>query len=234
MRKTGDKSESGDLDAMSSPQAKPATDTGFFISLDGPDGGGKSTQAARLVQWLRRQGREVIACRDPGATPLGDRLRGLLLERHEVPIAMRAEMLLYMASRAQLVDEVVRPALDAGKIVVSDRYLLANIVYQGIAGGLDLADLWRIGAIATSGVMPDLTLILDVPRNVAAARMGQPRDRIEDRPDAYRERVRAGYREAARTYPAPLVIIDATADVDAVAARIQEEVSRALGQGPRT
>ncbi len=118
---------------------------GFFLTLDGPDGGGKTTQAARLVDWLRAEGHDVVACRDPGGTPLGDRLRALLLDRSELAIGLRAEMLLYMASRAQLVEEVVRPAIEAGKVVVSDRFLLANVVYQGYAGGLEVEELWRVG-----------------------------------------------------------------------------------------
>ena len=108
-----------------------------FIALEGPDGSGKTTQAARLVGWLRDQGQEVVACRDPGGTGLGDRLRSILLDRSELTISLRSEMLLYMASRAQLVEEVIQPALTAGKIVVSDRFLLSNVVYQGYAGGLD-------------------------------------------------------------------------------------------------
>src|SRR4051794_8576090 len=99
-------------DASSSPHPR-----GLFVALDGPDGGGKTTQAARLVDWLRSQGHEVLACRDPGGTPLGDRLRSILLDRETVGLSVRAEMLLYMASRAQLVEEVVRPALDAGQVV---------------------------------------------------------------------------------------------------------------------
>ena len=121
---------------------------GRFVVLDGPDGGGKSTQAALLADWLRAQGLEVVTCRDPGGTALGDRLRSLLLDRDSVPLSMRSEMLLYQASRAQLVDEIIRPALEAGKVVVSDRFLLANIVYQGFAGGLGI-DV--VGAVGKAG-----------------------------------------------------------------------------------
>ena len=207
---------------------------GFFISLDGPDGGGKTTQVARLVAWLSEQGREAVACRDPGGTPLGDRVRGLLLDRHGIRLDMRAEMFLYMASRAQLVDEIIRPALDAGRVVVCDRFLLANVVYQGHAGGLPVEDLWALGRVATGGRMPDLTLLIDVPPETAHARVGTPRDRLEDRPDSYRAAVRDGFRAATRDYPAPLVTIDGTADADAVAGRIQQEVSRALALRPRS
>src|SRR5829696_1924735 len=109
----------------------PAAVRGRFLVLDGPDGGGKTTQAASLAAWLRARGVDVVTCRDPGGTALGDQLRRILQDRATVGLALRAEMLLFMASRAQLVEEVIRPALEAGRTVVSDRYLLANLVYQG-------------------------------------------------------------------------------------------------------
>jgi dTMP kinase len=206
---------------------------GLFLSLDGPDGGGKTTQVARLVQWLRDRGEPVVACRDPGGTELGDRVRGLVLDRNSIPIDTHAEMLLYMASRAQLVREVIRPALDGGRIVVSDRFLLANVVYQGYAGGLKVDDVWTIGRIATDGLFPDLTLLLDVPRDVANGRIGAPRDRMEDRSATYRDAVRQGFLSAAAQYPAALKIIDATSEPDTVASRIQEEVANVLASRPR-
>jgi dTMP kinase len=209
----------------------PTQDRAPFISLDGPDGGGKSTQAARLVEWLRGRGLDVVACRDPGGTPLGERVRSILLDRSAVEPVLRAEMLLFMASRAQLVEQVIRPALDAGKVVVSDRYLLANVVYQGYVGGLPIDAIWDVGRAATGGLMPDLTLILDVPAEVARARVGGARDRMEDRADG--DRLRAGYLEAVASYPAPIQVIDASGDPDAVARRVQEEVAHALAIDPR-
>lgn len=214
---------------------------GLFVTLDGPDGGGKTTQAALLAAWLRARGLDVVTCRDPGGTPLGERIRPLLLDRDAAPVGLRAEMLLYMASRAQLVDDVIRPALAAGRVVVSDRFLLANIVYQGDAGGLPVEEVGQVGRTATAGLLPDLTLLLDVPADVARARVRAARDRIEDRPDAYRERVRAGFLRAARDwpagrcpyYPAPIVVVDATGAPEAVTARIQSEVERALALDSR-
>jgi dTMP kinase len=225
------------LGGMPSPDASQnsaITERGLFVALDGPDGGGKTTQAARLAAWLRAQDRAVINCRDPGGTPLGDRLRDLVLKRSDLKISLRAEMLLYMASRAQLVEDVIRPALAEGLVVISDRYLLANLVYQGHAGGLDLDELRQVGRASTGGLWPDLTIVLDVPRAVAEARVGAPRDRIEDRPLTFRERVRSGFLELARSYPSPVVVIDGTAGPDEVAARIQDEVARALALGPRS
>ena len=217
---------------------------GLFLVLDGPDGGGKTTQAARLSAWLKERGFDVVTCRDPGGTPLGDRLRSILLDRVTVPLSMRAEMLLYMASRAQLVDEVIAPALAAGQIVISDRYLLANIVYQGTAGGLLEEEIALVGMVATAGLLPDLTIVLDIAPAEALARLGTARDRIEDRPLFYHERVRAGYLAAAQdqaggpgdattvypVYPVPIVLIDASADSDTVFKRIQHAVERALSQ----
>jgi len=214
---------------MSTPDRLP----GFFISLDGPDGGGKSTQAARLVDWLGSRGVAVIPCRDPGGTALGDRLRSILLDRSNLEFCLRSEMLLYMASRAQLVEEIIRPALKKGKVVVSDRYLLANVVYQGYAGGLSAETLWEVGRAATGGLMPDLTLVLDLPTDVARARVGLARDRMEDRPIDYHERVRAGFAEASLTYPAPIRVIDASAANEVVARHIQTEVAHALALDPR-
>jgi len=207
---------------------------GRFIVFEGPDGGGKTTQAAGLVAWLGSIGREVVACRDPGGTALGDRLRDLLLGRSDIATGMRAEMLLYMASRAQLVEEVIRPAIARGAVVVGDRFLLSNVVYQGYAGGLDVDDVWRVGRAATGGLMPDLTIVIDVPPEVARVRIGAPRDRIEDRGEDYRAKVRQGFVSAAVNYPAPIVVVDGSDGPDVVAGRIRSEVTLALADAPRS
>jgi dTMP kinase len=219
----------------------------LFVVLDGPDGAGKTTQVTRVAHWVRGLGHDVVACRDPGGTALGERIRPIVLDRSAVAISLRAEMLLYMAARAQLVEEVIAPALAGGRVVISDRYLLANIVYQGSAGGLLEEEIALVGMVATSGLLPNLTLVLDIEPSAAQARVGAARDRIEDRPLFYRERVRAGYLAAARGqsgdkeddgagcpyYPAPIVLIDASSDPDTVFERVKHEVQRVLAQRPR-
>jgi dTMP kinase len=197
----------------------------MFLSLDGVDGAGKSTQIERLAEWLRAAGRDVVLCRDPGTTPLGLELRKILLHREDLGIERRSEMFLYMAARTQLVEEFIRPALAAGKTVVSDRFLLANVVYQGHAGGLDPDVLWQVGRIATNGLEPDLTIVLDVPVEIAAERLGPVRDRIESRGTSYLQAVRDGFLAESRRQPR-LAVIDARVSPDAVFAAIRATVER--------
>lgn len=182
----------------------------MFFSFDGIDGVGKSTQIELFADWLRQAGHDVVTCRDPGGTELGEAVRGLLLNDFATPIGRRSEMLLYMASRAQLVDQVIRPALDRGQAVVSDRYLLANVVYQGYAGGLDVETLWQIGRTATDGIEPDLTFLLDMPLDKAQARLTRELDRMEQQADAFRNRLRAGFLAEAARRPERIAVIDAS------------------------
>jgi len=196
----------------------------MFLSIDGSDGTGKSTQVERLGQWLVEQGREVTVCRDPGSTMLGEAIRGILLDRHDLSIHRRSEMLLYMAARAQLVEELIRPALAQGRIVLSDRFLLANVVYQGHAGGLNVDELWAIGLAATGGLMPDRTIVLDVPVETAAARLNRPLDRMELQGEAFRARVRAGFLAEAARAPDRIVVVDASRSIDEVQAEIRAVV----------
>jgi dTMP kinase len=202
---------------------------GRFISLDGLDGSGKSTQIARLADWLRSRGLGVTTCRDPGSTGVGDAVRAILLDRHDLRVAPTAEMLLYMAARAQLVAEVVAPALARGDWVVSDRYLLANVVYQGHAGGLDPEAIRRVGAVATGGLAPDLVVVLDVDLETSARRLDRPLDKLETRGDGYRRRVREGYLAEARRDPDRIRIVDAAGGIDDVATRIRTAVEDACG-----
>lgn len=196
-----------------------------FIAFDGIDGSGKSSQIAGLVNWLATRGRRVTTCRDPGSTPAGDAVRAILLDRHDLHLAPTAEMFLYMAARAQLVHDVIAPALARGEWVVSDRYLLANIVYQGHAGGLDPETIRSVGEVATGGLMPDLVLLLDVDLATAAARLDRPLDKLENRGDDYRRRLREGYLAEAERDPTRIHVIDATGTIGDVSRRIQTAVA---------
>jgi dTMP kinase len=205
---------------------------GIFLSLDGLDGTGKSTQCRLLADWLRARGETVVVCREPGGTALGDRIRPLLLDNREQPTLI-AEMFLFMASRAQLTAEVIRPALDAGQVVVCDRYLLASVVYQGYAGGLDPDELWRVGRLATGGLEPDLTLVLDLPVEQAEARRGRPADRVESRGETYHLKVRQGFKMEARRRPERVRLLNAEGAVDDVQRLIRQEVERVLAARAR-
>ncbi|MEZ6135822.1 MAG: dTMP kinase [Pirellulaceae bacterium] len=205
--------------------------SGLLISVDGLDGTGKSTQSRMLCEWLHEQGYQTISPRDPGGTLLGESLREILLHRQEIPLSMTAEMLLYMASRAQLVAEVLRPALDSGKIVVADRYLLANVVYQGSAGGLDTETIWQVGRVATQGLLPDLTVVLDIDVEAAMQRIGQTRDRMESRGIDYMQKVREGFLAQSKVLGSAAMVVDAQQTIDAVHQQITTAVKAILVRG---
>jgi len=200
----------------------------MFFSIDGGDGTGKSTQIDLFCQWLRQQGHSVATCRDPGSTPLGEAIRDLLLHRHDLAIGRRSEMFLYMAARAQLVAELIRPALLAGKIVVADRYLLANVVYQGYGGGLDIQTLWEVGRIATGGLLPSLTIVLDLPAEVAATRISREPDRMEMQGLAFHTRVREGFLTEAKHQSGQIVVVDAARPIDVVQADVRIAAQRIM------
>ena len=193
-----------------------------FISLDGLDGAGKSTQCRLLADWLRTCGFDVVQCADPGGTEIGDVLRKLLLE-HRGHMTLPCEALLFMASRAQLVAEVIRPALDAGKAVVCDRFLLANVVYQGYAGGIDPQKLWEIGLLATGGLEPDLTFVLDLPTEIAFTRRKVHADRMESKSEAFFAKVREGFLAEARRRPERIRVVDATLPTEAIHELLRKE-----------
>jgi dTMP kinase len=206
---------------------------GAFFSLDGIDGTGKSTQCRLLADWLRGRGHEVTQCADPGGTTIGDALRSILLHRHG-EMTPTCEAMLFMASRAQLVAEVIRPALASGQTVVCDRFLLANVVYQGYGTRLDVDELWQIGRLGTGGLEPDLTLVLDLPLEIALLRRKRAPDRMESRAREYQERVREGFLAEGRHRPERIRVIDATPSIEVVHERICKEVEGVLAAGPRT
>jgi len=195
-----------------------------FIVLEGIDGAGKSSQVAPLVEWLGQLGCRVTTCRDPGATPAGDAIRAILLDRHDLQLTATAEMLLYMAARAQLVAEVIEPALARGEWVVSDRYLLSNVVYQGHAGGLDPEAIRAVGRVATAGRLPDLVIVLDIDLATVAARLDRPLDKLESRGDGYRQRLGEGYRREAAAADT-IELVDASGPPAEVAAAIRRTLA---------
>ncbi len=195
-----------------------------FVSIDGIDGGGKSTQLQRIEGWFQDHSLPYITVRDPGSTALGESIREILLHREEVAIEAEAEMLLYMAARAQLVREKIRPALLDGKNVIADRFLLANVVYQGYGGGLDVETIWQVGSVATAGIRPDLTVVLDLPVETALARVGTGQDRLEKRGPIYFEKVRTGFLEQMKRASDRSVRIDATRSPD----EVHSEIARHL------
>ena len=201
-----------------------------FFSLDGVDGVGKSTQLDLFCAWLSDRGHSVVRCRDPGGTKLGESLRKLLLEHSEIAIAARSEALLYMASRAQLVQEVIRPALRAGQFVVSDRFLLANVAYQGHAGCLDADQLWRIGEFATERLLPDFSILLDMDPERAGRRISREADRMEARGLDYLDKVRQGFLEEANRGASRITLVNADQEVTQVQDDIRAAAAAVLDE----
>jgi dTMP kinase len=202
---------------------------GRFITFEGIDGCGKTTQFHMLATWLRDQGREVIETVEPGGTGIGQQIRKILLNPENFDLRPRAELLLYFASRAQNVDQVIRPALDGGKVVLCDRFTDSTLVYQGCGRGLEASVVLELDQIACRGLKPDTTLLIDIDLATSLARakrrnerMGKSESRIDDESSAFHERVRAGYVELARAEPERFRVIDGRAPIGEVAARIRE------------
>ena len=201
----------------------------MFFSFDGVDGAGKSTQIKLFVEWLEELGHDVVTCRDPGTTPVGEQLRNILLQSGtDTPIGPRCESLIFMAARAQLVPDVICPALDAGKTVVSDRFLLATVVYQGYGLTLDAEELWKVGEFATNNVLPDHTIVLDVDVEQAAARREGEADRMESRDIEYFQKLRKGFVAEAEKESDQISIIDASQSIKDVHADIRKKIEPLL------
>lgn len=205
--------------------------SGLFITFEGGDGSGKSTQAALLADWLQTRGRDVVRTREPGGTPLGEQLRELLLHRRGA-VDPRAEALLYAADRAQHVATVVRPALDRGAVVLQDRYLDSSIAYQGAGRILDAEEIRDLSLWAAEGLLPQLTILLDLDVDAGRARIRGSRhgyDRLEAEARDFHERVRRGYLDLAAAEPDRYLVLDGSRAVDALAADIRSRVSVLLG-----
>ncbi|WP_369224230.1 dTMP kinase [Streptomyces sp. R39] len=209
------------------PAQVPAAN-GFFIALEGGDGAGKSTQAEALAEWIRAKGHEVVLTREPGATPVGKRLRSILLDVSSAGLSHRAEALLYAADRAEHVDTVVRPALERGAVVISDRYIDSSVAYQGAGRDLSPTEVARINRWATAGLVPHLTVLLDVEPQTARERFTEAPDRLESEPAEFHARVRAGFLTLAASDPGRYLVVDAGQEPESVTTVIRARLDTVL------
>ncbi len=203
----------------------------MFITLEGPEGSGKSSQIEMLADYLRRQGFTVLVTREPGGTPIGDQIRHCVHDVGNVNMTPQTEMLLYSASRAQLVAEVIRPALAAGQIVLCDRFYDSTIAYQGYGRGLNLDDLYTITRFATGGLKPDLTLLLDIAVEEGLSRRadnGLEMNRLDLETVSFHRRVRQGYQQMAAQESARWVVVDAGRPLAEVQAELRQVVEKYL------
>ena len=197
--------------------------TGFFIAFEGGDASGKTTQARRISELIG-----AIFTREPGGTDAGESLRGLLLDA-ETPLAFRTEALLMAASRAQLVEEIIRPNLEQGLHVVTDRFLASSIVYQGYATGLPVNEVRNLSVFATNGLLPDLTILIDVPVDISMRRRTDKPDRFERETLDYHEKVRQGYLKLAENTSEEWAVIDGSGSLEHVSEAVDEAIRDQLG-----
>ena len=203
---------------------------GLFLTFEGGDGSGKSTQAALLEQWLTAQGRTVVRTREPGGTDVGDEIREIVLHRRG-HIAPRAEALLYAADRAHHIATVVRPALARGEIVLQDRYLDSSVAYQGVGRELDAGEVRKLSLWAVEGLLPELTVLLDLDVAIGRSRLDEARtryDRLEAEAAEFHGRVREAYLALAAAEPQRFLVLDASLPIDELAALIRDRVSALL------
>jgi dTMP kinase len=195
----------------------------MFVTFEGVDGSGKSTQAQLLAEWLRGEGRDVVLTREPGGTPLGEGVRKLLLDGP--PMTPWAEAALFASARAELVESVIRPALERGAWVVCDRYIDSSVAYQGIARGLGVGRVLELNLAAVRGLMPDRTFMLLIDPGAARARQASQHDRIEAEDEAFRAAVDEAYRGLAAVFPQRIVSIDATQTATRIAEAVREHAA---------
>ncbi len=206
----------------------PDSAPGLFVAFEGGEGAGKSTQVRLLSKALKSGGRDVVTTHEPGDTPVGKRLREILLGHETGALDPRTESLLYAADRAEHVASVVRPALDRGAVCITDRYIDSSIAYQGAGRTLDPADIARISEWASGGLWPDLTIVLDIDPAVGLTRFSAPADRLEAEPLAFHQRVREHFLALSRQNPHRYLVVDATDSVDAVSATLLAAVESRL------
>ena len=209
---------------------------GRFITFEGMDGCGKTTQFRMLAQWLRDRGKEVVETVEPGGTAIGQQIRRILLDPASAEIQPRTELLLYFASRAQNVDQVIRPALDAGHIVLCDRFTDSTLVYQGCGRGLDTGVVLDLDRIACRGLKPDMTFLIDIDLETSLTRakrrnerVGPAESRIDEESAAFHERVRQGYLALAEAEPDRIVVIDGCEGISEVGQRIRAALGLRTG-----
>ncbi|MHC4414400.1 MAG: dTMP kinase [Planctomycetota bacterium] len=189
---------------------------GRFIVFDGPDGSGKTTQFSRFAEYCREAGVPMHEVREPGGTPIGEQIRAILLSPAHAGMSVRCETMLYMASRAQLVEQCIVPALERGELVLADRFVSSTLAYQGTAGGMEEDDILAVGHVAVGSIWPDLFVIFDVDERVSEARVSPLLDRMERKGAGFHRRVRQGFLAQARAQPDRYLVIDATGDPDSV------------------
>jgi dTMP kinase len=202
---------------------------GKFIVFDGPDGSGKSTQFSRFASHCRNNGIEVCEVREPGGTSIGEQIRKILLDPINSEMSLRCEMMLYMASRAQLMEQIVKPALDRSEFVLADRFISSTLAYQGTAGGMTPEEILAVGRVAIGSLWPDLTVIFDVDEQIAAKRLNPLLDRMELKGEEFHRRVRQGFLAQAQNQPDKHMVIDATASADEVFERLTKELAARFG-----
>lgn len=204
---------------------------GIFLTMEGPDGSGKSTQIVKLKTYLEANGYpDVVVTREPGGTAISEAVRNILLDRSYAEMDDHTEALLYAAARAQLVAQVIKPALEEGKAVISDRFVDSSAVYQGMARGLGVEKIYELNGFAMQNIWPDLTIHLDLPAEVGLARAKSRAqlDRMEAQSTVFHEKVAQGYRDLAALAPERIVTIDAAGDIEAIHAAIIKQVERLL------
>lgn len=201
---------------------------GKFITFEGSEGSGKSTQIELVCRYLKRKGRKVLFLREPGATRISEQIRRILLDVGSAGMSNECETLLYMAARAQLVREKIVPALRKGMAVLCDRFLDSTIAYQGYGNGVDIAWIKQLGRFATGGVTPDLTLFFDIDAKKGLGRISRPKDRIERRSVLYHNRVRAGYRALARQEPKRIKLVKVNGSKDEIHRIVRQYVDNLL------
>lgn len=203
---------------------------GIFITMEGPDGAGKTTQIDLLKAYLEEKGYDTVITREPGGTAISEAVRAILLDRKYSEMSYMTELLLYASARAQLVEQVIKPALDAGKAVIADRFVDSSAVYQGIGRGLGVDTVYEVNSFALAGIMPQLTILMDLPAEIGIARKKNQAelDRMESEALDFHRRVAEGYRQLADRFPDRIMKIDATLPIEEIHAIIKDSVSNHL------